>query len=118
MISCASKPLAAPRRTIVCRAASSSPSTGAAAAPMRSRAEVLRFSLAAAGALLATASAGPAQAVECSLMGTIPCMPAPPDGKPRYTLPGPGYSPAKAAEERFKAKMQAEAEAKKAAPSE
>lgn len=33
-----------------------------------------------------------ASAVECSLMGAVPCMPAPPNGEPRWAnCPGPSY---------------------------
>jgi hypothetical protein len=51
---------------------------------------------------------------ECTL--STPCTPAPKDGKARYDMPGPAYSPAKAAEERFLAKMQADAAKAEGAP--
>jgi hypothetical protein len=52
-----------------------------------------------------TLAATPAHAVECSLWGKVPCFPAPPDGKPRYDMPGAAYDPAKLAVERLKAKQ-------------
>ena len=56
----------------------------------------------------------PARAVECNMV--TPCMPGTePGAPPRYVLPGPAYSPAEAAEERFRAKIQAERAAEKAA---
>lgn len=36
-----------------------------------------------------------------------PCIPPPPNGEPRYVMPGAAYSPAKAAEEALKAKLAA-----------
>jgi len=41
------------------------------------------------------------------------CIPAPPNGEPRYIMPGAAYDPAKLAEERLKAKL---AVAKQPAP--
>ena len=38
-----------------------------------------------------------------------------PGAPPRYTMPGPAYSPAEAAEERFRAKIRAEKEAEQSA---
>ena len=49
----------------------------------------------------------PARAVECNMV--TPCMPGTePGAPPRYVLPGPAYSPAEAAEERFRAERAAE----------
>ena len=53
-----------------------------------------------------------ARAVECNMV--TPCMPGTePGAPPRYVMPGPAYSPAEAAEERFRAKIQAERAAEK-----
>jgi|TARA_B110000977_G_C11089390_1_gene496107 hypothetical protein len=55
-----------------------------------------------------------ANAVECNLV--TPCMPGTEAGAPpRYQMPGPAYSPAEAAEERFRIKIQAERAVEKAA---
>lgn len=64
-------------------------------------------------ALASNANAASA-VVECSM--ATPCTPPPKDGKPRYTMPEAGYSPAKEAEARFAEKMKAEAAAKASAP--
>ena len=48
-------------------------------------------------------------------MGRVPCFPPPPDGKPRYEMPGAAYDPAKLAVERYKAKLAAAAPAPAAA---
>ena len=59
-------------------------------------------------------AAGKAQAVECSMI--VPCMPGTePGAPPRYVLPGAAYSPAEAAEVRFREKIRAERAAEKAA---
>ena len=47
--------------------------------------------------------------MECSIWGRVPCFPPPPDGKPRYEMPGAAYDPAKLAVERYKAKLAAAA---------
>ncbi len=44
-------------------------------------------------------------------MGRVPCMPAPPNGEPRYIMPSAAYDPAKLAVERLKAKQAAAAPA-------
>jgi hypothetical protein len=44
-------------------------------------------------------------------MGKVPCMPAPPNGEPRYIMPGAAYDPAKEAVARYKAKLAAAAPA-------
>ena len=68
------------------------------------------------GAALLGAFVAPtaANAVECTW--AIGCMPGTePSAPPRYTMPGPAYSPAEAAEERFRAKIRAEKEAEQSA---
>ena len=70
----------------------------------------------AAPAALVAALAAPAaaNAVECTW--AIGCMPGTePGAPPRYNLPGAAYSPAEAAEERFRAKIRAEKEAEETA---
>lgn len=53
----------------------------------------------------------PARAeVTCNVV--TPCTPPPPNGAPRYELPGSTYDPAKEATERYLAKLAKEAEAK------
>ena len=53
---------------------------------------------------LATASAARAE-VTCDMI--TPCTPPPPNGEPRYKLPGSTYDPAKAATARFEAARRA-----------
>ena len=68
------------------------------------------------GAALLGAFVAPtaANAVECTW--AIGCMPGTePGAPPRYNLPGAAYSPAEAAEERFRAKIRAEKEAEETA---
>lgn len=48
--------------------------------------------------------------VTCNVV--TPCTPPPPNGAPRYELPGSTYDPAKEATERYLAKLAKEAEAK------
>ena len=56
-------------------------------------------------ALVAGFVGGEANAVECNMV--TPCMPGTePGAPPRYQMPGPAYSPAEAAEERFRLKIQ------------
>ena len=43
--------------------------------------------------------------VTCSML--TPCTPPPPNGEPRYNLPSTTYDPAKAATERYVAKLKA-----------
>ncbi len=70
--------------------------------------------LGAAALLFGADRADRAEAVECNLV--TPCMPGTePGAPPRYVLPGPAYSPAEAAEARFREKIQAERAAEKAA---
>eukprot|EP00873_Tetraselmis_striata_P001581 jgi/Tetstr1/421845/TSEL_012745.t1 len=114
---------------------STAPALSAAPAAARPRAQRARLSVhaAASGESVAgrrqmlTATAGllaagllptqKASAVECSLMGAVPCMPAPPNGEPRYKLfDGPAYDPAKEAEKRLKEKFAAEKKASEPAP--
>ena len=54
---------------------------------------------AAAAALFLTSTSSAYAAVECNLI--TPCTNPPPNGEPRYILPGSQYDPAKAAEEAY-----------------
>ena len=65
----------------------------------------LQRSAAAAAAALFLSSAAPSLAFECGFKTA--CIPPPPNGEPRYIMPGSAYDPAKLAAERFKAKLQA-----------
>lgn len=48
--------------------------------------------------------------VTCNVV--TPCTPPPPNGAPRYELPGSTYDPAKEATERYLAKLAKDAEAR------
>ena len=56
-------------------------------------------------AIATSSSASAFAAVECNLV--TPCTPPPPNGEPRYKLPGSTYDPAKAATARFEAALRA-----------
>ena len=106
---------AAPRRARAARAAArgdaESPDASSAALSLGRRGAALGLG----AAFLAGFAGGDssARAVECNMV--TPCMPGTePGAPPRYVLPGPAYSPAEAAEERFRAKIQAERAAEKA----
>jgi hypothetical protein len=93
--------------------AASAPSRGVADATPRSGRRGIALGL---GAALFAALGAPreAEAVTCDMV--TPCMPGTePGAPPRYVLPGPAYSPAEAAEARFREKIQAERAAEKAA---
>ena len=110
---------AVPRRASAVRAAARVSARGDAESPDASS---VALSLGRRGAALSLGAAfvagfaggnSPARAVECNMV--TPCMPGTePGAPPRYVLPGPAYSPAEAAEERFRAKIQAERAAEKA----
>ena len=127
----------APRR-VRCTASAQAPQPPRAAVPFRAGVAAL--------AVAVTLAAAPAWAVECSLMGRVPCFPMPPDGKPRYDvsalcaptepplrslslfarfdsdrtvpaqMPGMAYDPAKIAVERLKAQQAGAAPAQNAPP--
>ena len=79
--------------------------------PTEAQQQSRRVALALLGLVLS--SSGAARAAEereaytfpCGF--TTPCIPPPPNGEPRYTLPGSAYNPGKEAEEKFKAKLAA-----------
>jgi len=58
-----------------------------------------------AAALFLTSTSSPSYAVECNLI--TPCTNPPPNGEPRYILPGSQYDPAKAAEESYMRALEA-----------
>ena len=62
---------------------------------------------------LATASAARAE-VTCDMI--TPCTPPPPNGEPRYKLPGSTYDPAKAATARFEAALRSSTTTEAPAP--
>jgi hypothetical protein len=91
--------------------AASAPSRGVADATPRSGRRGVALGL---GAALLLGAPREAEAVTCDMV--TPCMPGTePGAPPRYVLPGPAYSPAEAAEARFREKIQAERAAEKAA---
>ena len=105
---------AAPRRARAARAAArrdaESPASTSVALGLGRRGAALGLG----AAFLAGFAGGTpsARAVECNMV--TPCMPGTePGAPPRYVLPGPAYSPAEAAEERFRQKIQAERAAEK-----
>ncbi len=92
--------------------AASAPSRGVADATPRPGRRGVALGLGAA--LLLFGAPREAEAVTCDMV--TPCMPGTePGAPPRYVLPGPAYSPAEAAEARFREKIQAERAAEKAA---
>ena len=91
--------------------AASAPSRGVADATPRPGRRGVALGL---GAALLLGAPREAEAVTCDMV--TPCMPGTePGAPPRYVLPGPAYSPAEAAEARFREKIQAERAAEKAA---
>jgi hypothetical protein len=105
---------AAPRRSRAARAAArgdaESPASTSVALGLGRRGAALGLG----AAFLAGFAGGTpsARAVECNMV--TPCMPGTePGAPPRYVMPGPAYSPAEAAEERFRQKIQAERAAEK-----
>lgn len=59
----------------------------------------LSLAVAACGAVAAPARAEETTTIRCDW--THPCTPPPPDGKPRYELPGSTYDPAREAVKRY-----------------
>ncbi|KAK3234984.1 hypothetical protein CYMTET_54789 [Cymbomonas tetramitiformis] len=95
-------------RVLTCKAASAP--QRAAPSPIVDRRALLSLSTYFASAVLVERAS--AELAPCSIR--VPCTIPPPEDKPRYEMPGPAYSPAKAAEEKFLAKLKAEAEGKTA----
>lgn len=98
----ASTPARARRATPRARVARASRAADADAA--RDRAIVGCVVTVALATTLATALAARAE-VTCDMI--TPCTPPPPNGEPRYKLPGSTYDPAKAATARFEAARRA-----------
>ena len=99
----ASTPARARRATPRARVARAARAADADADAARARA-IVGFVAVALATTLATASAARAE-VTCDMI--TPCTPPPPNGEPRYKLPGSTYDPAKAATARFEAARRA-----------
>ena len=100
----ASTPARARRATPRARVARASRAADADADAARDRAIVGCVVTVALATTLATALAARAE-VTCDMI--TPCTPPPPNGEPRYKLPGSTYDPAKAATARFEAARRA-----------
>jgi len=98
----ASTPARARRASTRARVARASRAADADADAARARAIVGCVVTVALATTLATASAARAE-VTCDMI--TPCTPPPPNGEPRYKLPGSTYDPAKAATARFEAAL-------------
>ena len=72
---------------------------------MKMKSARLTIATTAAALFLTSTSSASHAAVECNLI--TPCTNPPPNGEPRYILPGSQYDPAKAAEESYMRALEA-----------
>ena len=101
-MSAARPPAAAARAKVATRATvPSAPSARATLASATTRATMTMTMM----MLTTLASASDVAAIECNLV--TPCTPPPPNGEPRYTLPGAINSPGEDAVARYMAKLEA-----------